>query len=733
MTTYFGIRHHGPGCARSLGRALDALQPDAVVVELPADLESQLPPLADPGMKPPVSLLVYQAERPEKSSFYPFSEFSPEWVAFRWAFSNKAACRCMDLPAAHGMALREAEDAEGSEPEAARPDPFEMFAEADGYSDGERWWNDRVEERGDDASLFAAIREAVTVLRQDLALTESRTTLLREAWMRKTVRAAESEGFSNIAVVCGAWHLPALMQKTTATADHALLKGLPKTKVAAAWIPWTHERLAMASGYGAGVRSPGWYAHLWRNPEDPIPSWLTKSARILRKEGQEASAASVIEAIRLANSLAGMRGRPLPGLDESLEAVRAVFCMGDGLPLELLRSKLLIGEVMGSLPDALPRLPLQQDIEAQAKSLRLKFAASVEALELDLREESGRKRSVFLHRLQALQVHWGGKQRVSGKGTFKEAWRLAWKPEHEIAIISAAPYGNTLESAARQFLLARLPADAPLPEIAETLDLAVLAQLPEAVDRLLGRLDSAAAASPDVMELLDATGPLAQTARYGDVRKSSADDLARVVAGFAARIHAALPGAVCGLQEEAAARLAASVGGYGAALGIFNNAEITGEFQIVLGKIMRDAAAHATLRGQATRMLHDASAIPPEELARQFAFALSRGMPPLAAGCWLEGFLRGSGSLLLHDHGLLAQVDGWVDGLTSDAFQAILPMLRRTFGAFTPPERTRIAAAIQQPQDLRTPAAGSAPVDLDLTRALPAVAAVAKLLALAKP
>jgi hypothetical protein len=504
MTTFFGIRHHGPGCARSLGRALAALQPDAVLVELPSDLEGHLPPLADAGMKPPVALLVYQAARPERSSFYPFAGFSPEWQALRWAMSNQVPCRCIDLPAAHGMALRDAEEEAADGAGTARPDPFELFAAADGYSDGERWWNDRVEERGDDSSLFEAINEAVTVLRQDLDLTESRHSLLREAWMRKCVRAAASEGFANTAVICGAWHLPALQQKAGATADHALLKGLPKVKVAAAWIPWTHERLAMASGYGAGVRSPGWYAHLWRSPHDPMPSWLTRSARILREEGQEASAAGVIEAIRLANSLAGLRGRPQPGLDESLEAMRTVFCMGDGLPLGFLRRKLLIGEVMGSLPEALPRLPLQQDIEAQAKSLRLKFAASVETLELDLRQDNGRQRSVFLHRLQALHVHWGGKQSARGKGTFKESWRLAWKPDHEVAIISAAPYGNTLETAAHQFLLAKLPADALLPKIAETLDLAVLAQLPDAVGHLLLRLDSAAAASADVMELLDA-------------------------------------------------------------------------------------------------------------------------------------------------------------------------------------------------------------------------------------
>ena len=36
----FGIRHHGPGCARSLRGALKALKPDIVMVEGPPDATS---------------------------------------------------------------------------------------------------------------------------------------------------------------------------------------------------------------------------------------------------------------------------------------------------------------------------------------------------------------------------------------------------------------------------------------------------------------------------------------------------------------------------------------------------------------------------------------------------------------------------------------------------------------------------------------------------------------------
>jgi hypothetical protein len=722
MTTIFGIRHHGPGCARSLLAALDALSPDVVLLEMPSEAEDLLQHAAHEAMKPPVALLFHRTDLPEKASFYPFAEFSPEWNAIRWALSNKVPIRCFDLPSAHIFALRENE-----EEAPPRPDAFEWFAKADGYSDGERWWNDRVEERRDHRDLFDAILEAVTALRHELNLTESRETLLREAWMRKCLRAAGKDGFANIAVVCGAWHAPALKTAVKAGDDNTILKNLPKHKVAATWIPWTDERLTFASGYGAGIRSPGWYGHLWDHPQDPIPTWLTRAARILRGEGQEASSASVIEALRLSNSLAGMRGRPLPGLDETLESIQSVFCQGDPLPLDFLKPKLLIGDRLGILPEGLPALPLQQDIDATIRRLRLKPAASVTPLELDLRDDGGRARSIFLHRLHALAIPWGRKEQSRGKGTFKERWSLQWKPELAVSIIDASAYGNTTETAASKRLVSGLAGEIPLAAITERLDLALLGALPDAVEILLRHLENAAATSHDISELLGAVPPLAGIARYGDVRATDAAAVGHLLTGLAARIHAGLIPAATGINDEAADLLAKTIADYAAALGILENPGLTEEFHATLTKLIESATVHPKLRGQSVRLLRDAAHLDDATVARHLGFALSPGMPALSAAAWLEGFLQGGGSLLVHDRTLLGLMDDWLASLGTETFQSILPLIRRTFGTFTAPERARIAASIAQKGQ---PAAIQSTTDLDLSRALPAVRAVAELFAL---
>ena len=154
-----------------------------------------------------------------------------------------------------------------------RHDPLGWLAEAAGYSDGERWWEHMVEQRRDGADLFAAILEAMTALREAVAARRpTRVEAQREAWMRQTIRAAADGGLR--ADRRGLRRLARARRwrdAAGAKADAALLKGLPKIKVQATWVPWTYGRLCLPSGYGAGIESPGWY----RPPLDapPRPTW----------------------------------------------------------------------------------------------------------------------------------------------------------------------------------------------------------------------------------------------------------------------------------------------------------------------------------------------------------------------------------------------------------------------------------------------------------------------------
>ena len=103
----FGIRHHGPGSARSLVAALDAYEPDCVLVEGPADADALLRFVGDEELVPPVALLAYAPEEPRVAAFWPFAGFSPEWQAIRWARRHGVEVAFCDLPASATLAPRE--------------------------------------------------------------------------------------------------------------------------------------------------------------------------------------------------------------------------------------------------------------------------------------------------------------------------------------------------------------------------------------------------------------------------------------------------------------------------------------------------------------------------------------------------------------------------------------------------------------------------------------------------
>ena len=702
----FGIRHHGPGSARSLGAALESLAPDAVLIEGPSDADEALIGFAaHDEMRPPVALLQYVPDEPSRAVYYPFAVFSPEWVALRYALGRKVPVEFIDLPAVHQLAIDAEEDkaeredeAEASVTDKVRRDPLQAVAEAAGYSDGERWWEHVVEERRDHAGVFDAVQEVMTALREtfddDTAKSgrEQRHEARREAWMRQAIRRTKKAGHSRVAVVCGAWHVPALLADVTAKADTETLKGLPKVKVQSTWIPWTPARLARESGYGAGVTSPGWYAHLWEHGATPDAAiwWMTQVGRVLREEGIDASPAQTIDAIRLATTLAALRGRAVPGLSELTESTLSALLSGDATPLALIRDRLIIGDALGEVPAGTPMVPLQESLARDQRRLRLQPQAAEKVLELDLRQPIDRERSVLLHRLLLLGIAWGRTERSSSKGTFKEVWRIAWRPELAVAVIEAAVWGNTVGDAATA-RAASLANDAEsLPALAELLGQLLVSDVPDATRLTITRLDALAAVSGDVAQLCAALPPVARTFRYGDVRGTDQTLLAHVVTGMVARIAAGLPAACSSLDDDAASMMFDHIVAVNEALARSGDAELLEPWRESLQRVLVMGGVHGLVAGRVARLLLDASILSHDDASRHWSGALSRGNDPAIGAAWVEGFLRDSGTLLVHDSNLWTIMDGWLSGLSSEAFGLVLPLLRRTTSTFSPPERRRL-------------------------------------------
>ncbi|MEU9855964.1 DUF5682 family protein [Streptomyces sp. NPDC047974] len=714
-----GVRHHGPGSARGVAAALDAARPDAVLIEGPAEADALAALAADPEMRPPVALLAHAVDDPGRAAFWPFAAFSPEWTALRWALGRGVPVRFVDLPAAHTLAADPTwGDGEDEADDSARVDPLAALARAAGREDPEQWWEDVVELRGDSDPLapFEALAEAMTALRERYGHGGRPRDPVREAHMRLKLRAARKEFGDAVAVVCGAWHVPALARRTTVTADRALLKGLPKVKAELTWVPWTHRRLARRSGYGAGIESPGWYGHLFAAPDRPVERWMTKVAGLLREADHPVSPAHVIEAVRLAETLAALRGRPRPGLAETTDAVRAVLCEGSDVPLALVRDRLVVGDVLGEVPAAAPAVPLQRDLDRLRRSLRLKPEAEERELDLDLRGDTDAARSRLLHRLRLLGVDWGlpaaGR---TGTGTFRESWRLRWQPELHVRVAEAGVWGTTVEAAATARAESLALTAAGLGEITGLAERCLLGGLTDALPAVLGALAERAALDTDVAHLADALPALARALRYGDVRGTDTAALADVATGLAERIRVGLPPACAGLDADAADRMRERLDAVHAAIALLPDpapaddpVALASRWAGALRRLAGGERVPGTVRGRAVRILLDEGRLDADGTARLMGLALSPGTPPADAAAWIDGFVGGPGGglLLVHDERLLALLDGWLTGVPAEAFTAVLPLLRRTFGAYEPGVRRALGELVARGPE--APGPGSA-------------------------
>lgn len=712
----FGIRHHGPGSARNVLQALEATQPDIILVEGPPEGSELLHWVNHAEMKPPVALLAHAADDPKRAVFYPFTLFSPEWQAIQFGLKNKIPTEFMDMPLTHKLAIaaekeaaakaeeetKEAEtktenkEAPKDTPSEIRRQPIAYLAEIAGYKNAEEWWEQNFEMGSHPLEVFSVLNDAMSALREHFMEKDNLGELQREAFMRQAIRKAQAAGHRSIAVVCGAWHGPALVEMPTKKADTDLLKGLPKMKVEMTWIPWTNNRLMTRSGYGAGIESPGYYEHNWKYPDDDSSRWLTLAARVFRERQKDISAAHIIEGVKLAQSLVTLRNLQKPGLTELNEAVQTVMCMGDPEPLLLLDKDLIIGQKIGEVPSGTPRSPLQVDFEKQLKSLRLKLQEADHEITLDLRKPNDLKKSILLNRLQLLGINWGTRGHRAGKGNFKEVWRLYWQPELLIGLIEKAVYGNTILTAAQNFVKEEIQELDKLDQIVNLLNQVIPAELPEATQSLIKKMDVLAASTTDTVTLMQTVLPLVDLQKYGNVRQTDQGMIQFILRSVFYRMIVGLPISCSGINDEQAQHTGGLIREIQQAVQLLNEEDYAEDWYEVLEKILANHSTAPFIQGLVLKILYEVKRVEDEVTAQHFSVALSENNDPAVAAQWLEGFLYGAAMVLILDDKIWNILFNWVSGLEDEVFDDLLPLLRRSFADYTSVEKVKLGEKVKK-------------------------------------
>jgi len=732
LARIFGVRHLSPMGAWHVERYLEKIDPTAVLVEGPSDATPEIQHLLHKDTKPPVALLAFTQKRPVRSILYPLAEYSPEWVALRWALGKKREARFIDLPASVFLATRDPEPEEAAA-EADKPetdtqryldDPYEAIARISGDPDHDTWWERHFEHSMVEDSYRLSIFELGRELRALDYESKRRKeeTLRREAYMRRRIRDVIAEGHDpgRIVVVCGAYHAPVLTVEEPWMSDEEIA-ALPNISVTRTLMPYSFYRLSSQSGYGAGNKAPGYFQALYEEASRGSTEKL--GARIvaelcgkLRKAGMVRSSAEVIESVRLAEGMASLRGAHAPTLRDLEDA--ATTCLGQGEPTNIVRfiHDVAVGDALGKVPQGVLRTSLQDDFHGLIRDLRLEeYLKDTEQVVkgatnkpwLDLRQdrfaksEDGayrdRNRSIFLHRLEVLGIGFATKQEAenSDGSTYKEKWVSRWTPDCEIQLVENALRGDTIEIAAARKLAEMLGAIENVHGAASLVRGAVLCDLPDATNAALQRVQELAVDDGDFAAVAGAALELSHLVAYKDVRKIDTTPLEPLVAQLFLRGCLLAPEA-SRCNDDAAPKASGGLADLHQVSLLFADKLDPGRWLHVLDVIADDPNASPLVAGVACAILLERGAVTDVVLDGRVTRRISPAVSPHEGAGFFEGLASRNRYALLSRRSLWAAMTSFVEAMDDDAFRRAVVALRRAFGSFKTGEARKIAGLLAQ-------------------------------------
>lgn len=712
----FGVRHLSPGGAWHLKQFLNEIKPAVVLIEGPSDANSQIEYLTCEGTVPPIAILAYTEDLPIRTILYPMAAYSPEYVALLWAKENNAQAQFIDLPSE--VFLRFENNEEENEEEETEGDNISLYdawTKHAGEEHFDNYWERNFEHNLNKDSYREAIYAFSKGLRELSEARESRRekrryaeNLVREAFMRRQIQKLLHEGHQaeKIVVITGAYHSSALNCSLSPMTEEDF-ENLPRRKSKLTLMPYSYFKLSTQSGYGAGNKAPAYYELMWqyllKNNLQSLPGvYLSKVVENLRQKGTYRSTADVIEAVRLANTLAALKGGSAPTLKDLRDAATTCIGYGEFSVIAEGAARVEVGTAIGNLPEGVSRTPIQDDFYRELKLLKLdKYkTAAAQPLDLDLRENRRVKseeaafldlhRSFFLHRLAILGIGFAKEGKYGqSSGNWAERWVLQWSPEAEIQMVESTLKGETIELATAFVFNEQLENSKSIAEVAKLIRKACQCGMMESMEAAKKVLQAMAVDSGDFTELAAAAYELSIVVSYGDIRKFSPEPLVPVLSQlFLREALMLLDASSC--NNEAAAKLLEGM----EYMNIIASEQYKHvDYELWYKKLMelsdRDDK-NSKLSGYACGVLVEKNIINNEKLAAEVSRRLSPGAEADLGAGWFEGLSMRNRYALLSRQILWSQLEEYISSLDEEEFRRALVFMRRAFGSFTSSEKNRI-------------------------------------------
>lgn len=743
----FGIRHLSASGAFLVEKYLDIINPDIVLIEGPADGTGLISGITKRNVKPPLAMLFYTSNTPVHSIVYPYASYSPEYQGILWAKKKKKKCRFIDLPSNIKTSLyrtkeveeleinKKIEELQGEgesldeellekrlEYNAFNNNLYNEIAKLGGEENYDTYWERHFEHNMDLASYLATIkihsyeiRNLTEDMEKEADPLAASINALREAYMKRSIIEAINEGIKpeKIVVILGAYHLDGIMNNEPLSDKE--LNDIPKSETQMTLMPYSYYKLSSFSGYGAGNSAPYYYEMMYNAmKEDDLKSlpstYLSKLSELLREKHGYCSTATVIEGVKLAESLQFIHKGILPTLNDLHDSSIATMGEGEISSIEESFARLDVGTKIGKLPDGVSQTPIQDDMNRHLKKLKLEKYKSVVAndLKLDLRENIKVKshelafidlnRSTFFHRLKLLGVDFAKYNRRAQNqqlASWAEHWVLCWTPEVEIQIVESVLYGETIESAASYVLKERIENAKDVVEVATLVRVALECKLFGLMHNAIKRLQEFSSESESFLDIVEAAREMSFIVQYGSLRKFDSSAVIPILEQLFLKASLILvKSSSC--NNELARKVADSM------TTMHNisqeNYEIVndGVWLSSLKKLYKADGKNPILCGFSLSILLERGEVSDEAINTEISLNLSSGNSPEFGASWLEGLTRRNRYVLLSKNTLWEQLDSYINELESEDFKKVLVCLRRVFSEFESHEKNGICDILSE-------------------------------------
>lgn len=712
---FFPVRHHSPACARLIKQLIHEMNPDAVLIEGPADYNAHIHELfLEHRMPIAIYSFAHLEDGTRRGAFYPFCVYSPEWQAIQTAHEVGAEVQFIDLPWAEFAGQTEVTH-RYADNQLEESQYIPMLCDELGVDDFDGLWDKlfEIDETLSVASYLERAHQFMWHLRITAPIIREHD-IHREYYMAGRIQKKMDAYNGRILVVTGGFHSSALFNRLFGKGEPNPAPYEQAAQVAVkeqgiALTPYSYQRLDNLKGYESGMPNPGFYHHIWYDTLNKTPDThrklISMVAQMLRNRNQPVSSADLIAVETTSQALATLRGHTQVWRRDLIDGIISALVKDELIfetqhPFLQAIFEVFRGNERGKLAEGATLPPLVSQIQHLLEAHDLSPDQGSRNITLDLTKAPDLERSRILHQMRVLRlpgyILFAGGSNLQGYSDVTEViekWIIGWSPEFEAACIEATIYGPTLLDASKAALLERAE-QLHAPDAAQAAGIlldAALMGLPDHSEELYATLEKAIYKDSNFLTVAQALSRLLYLYRFdnvlGTLQQSDVGDILRSAFQRALWLLESL-GVLEGEDQALLNGVRALLDTFERCAPVLNTSQQ--DFTDVFERVSKERMQTPVLRGATSGVLLILNTIDTKAILANLRYFAD----PDQLGDFLTGLFFIAREKIQRQQDILESIDVLIQGYDDDSFLVALPSMRLAFSYFTPREKHYIARTL---------------------------------------